>query len=177
MMAQHTATALTNATAPTGKVHPLLVDLPPAPPALTAHAVWVLDGIEKAKEGQDENYCAFLDVVAREIRKAGDASGVLADVLAVLEKAKTPKTSCGVHSWCVETGDHYDHISACISATCTDAYGREVLPVNVIDWGMGVKVGLLDEDLTPVEARGRIADIRAHLDTVEALVADVEAGR
>ncbi len=171
------ASALADATAPTGKAHPLLADLPPAPPTLTAHAAWVLDGIEKAKEGQDENYCAFMDAVAREIRKAGDAPDVLADVLAVLEKAKTPKAPCDVHRWCVETGHHYDHISACTSATCTDAYGREVLPVNVIDWGKGVKIGLLDEDLTPVEARGRIAEIRAHLDTVEALVADVEAGR
>ncbi|MBT2450937.1 hypothetical protein J7F03_28455 [Streptomyces sp. ISL-43] len=179
-MTRTSTTALATVTEPTGKTLPLLADLPPASPTLTARAVRVLDGLEKAKEGQDENYRSFLDTVAREIRKAGDSPAVLADVLAILEKMKTPtapKTPCDVHSWCVETGRHDEHMSACTSATCTDVYGREVLPVNVIDWGNGVKIGLLDEDLTPAEARGRIAELRAHLDAVEALVAAAEAGR
>ncbi|MFD6889114.1 hypothetical protein [Streptomyces sp. NPDC059957] len=175
--ATNITSALAAATAPTGKVHPLLADLPPAPPTLTPHAEWVLSGIEEAKEGQDENYCAFLDAVAREIRKAGDTPAVLAEVLAVLQRSNAPTAPCEVHGWCVETGDHDDHMSACMSATCADAYGREVLPVNIIDWGKGVKIGLLDEDLTPTEARSRIAELRAHLDAVEALVTNVEAGR
>lgn len=54
-------------------------------PTLTPRAARVLEQIEQAKQGQPANYCAFLDIVAREIRLAGDSAAVLDQVLALIQ--------------------------------------------------------------------------------------------
>ncbi|WP_369778037.1 hypothetical protein [Streptomyces sp. R33] len=166
------ASALAAATAPTGKVHPLLADLPPAIPGLTARAVHVLEQIEQAKKDNPE-ISDFLGLVAEEIRKAGDSPAVIDNVLALI----SPKTACTEYGWCVETGEHFEHFSKYTAAPNPDAYGRDVICVGLIDFGEGVRVGLLDLDLTPAEARVRLAELRAHLDAVEALVAVAETDR
>ncbi|MFI9063247.1 hypothetical protein ACIGQE_15395 [Streptomyces sp. NPDC053429] len=66
----------------------------PAPmPQLTPRAVRVLAGLEKAKQGQPQNYCDFLDVMAQEIRKAGDSKAVLAEVAGLLAAMRTAGTA------------------------------------------------------------------------------------
>lgn len=171
------ASALAAATAPTGKTHPLLADLPPAPPTLTARAARVLDSIEEAKGGQDANYVAFLDLITEKIRAAGDSPAILAEVQAVLTEVQASKEPCAKYVWCTETGDHFEHFSEHIAAPSPDHYGNQVLPFGLIDFSGTVTVGLLDLDLTPDEARVRIAELRAHLDVVEALVATAEDAR
>ncbi|MFD6887155.1 hypothetical protein [Streptomyces sp. NPDC059957] len=171
------ASALAAATAPTGKAHPLLAELPPVTPPLTARAARVLDGIEEAAEGQDGNYVAFLDLIAERIRAAGDSPAVLAEVQAALAEVRASKEPCTRYVWCTETGDHFEHFSEHIAAPSPDHYGNPVLPFGLIDFSGTVTVGLLDLDLTPDEARLRIAELRAHLDHVEALVATAETGR
>ncbi|MFD9515913.1 hypothetical protein [Streptomyces sp. NPDC059979] len=146
----------------------------PELPPLTPGARRVLAEIPEMKVGQDENYVAFLDLIASHIWEAGDATAVLAEVQAIIEKARAPKDPCATHTWCVETGDHFEHYSAYIQAPSPDAYGNPVLAVGLIDFTGTTTVGLLDLDLTPAEARVRIAELRAHLDNVEALVATAE---
>ncbi|MFJ7780081.1 hypothetical protein [Streptomyces yangpuensis] len=120
-MTRTAADALAAATNPTGKVHPLLADLPPAPVA--------------------------------------------------------PQAPCTVHTWCVETGDHFEHYSPYVTAPNPDAYGRDVLPAGLTDFHGVTTVGLLDLDLTPAEARDRLAELRAHLNHVEQLITLAERDR
>lgn len=143
-------------------------------PQLTPRAIRVLAGIEGAKDGQDENYVAFLDHIAEKIRAAGDSPAVLTEVQIVLAEARASKEPCAKYVWCTETGDHFEHFSEHIAAPSPDHYGNQVLPFGLIDFSGTVTVGLLDLDLTPDEARVRIAELRAHLDNVEALVATAE---
>ncbi|MFJ6783728.1 hypothetical protein [Streptomyces yangpuensis] len=144
--------------------------------ALTPRAVRVLGQIEQAQQDHPD-VAKFLGVVAQEIRKAGDSAAVLDDVLQLIQQKRTaPPAPCPVYSWCTETGDHDEHFSAYVTAPTLDAYGRDVVPVGLIDWGKGVKVGLLDLDLTPAEARDRLAELRAHLDHVEQFIALAERG-
>ncbi|WP_371588274.1 hypothetical protein [Streptomyces virginiae] len=149
-------------------------------PGLTPRAARVLGQLEAAKEGRPPTYRAFLDVVAREIRLAGDSVAVLDEVLTVIKDVSSDGNTeqdpapCQIHAWCFETGDHGEHSGHTIWASCPDAYGNSVLPAGLIDWGKGVKVGLLDLNLTPAEARIRIAELRAHLDNIEALVVTAE---
>lgn len=104
-------------------------------------------------------------------------TGKLLPLLAGLPAIGASKAPCTAYTWCTETGDHFEHTGRLVFASCEDAYGNPVLPVNLIEWGKGVKVGLLDLDLTPAEARGKLAELRAHLDLVEALVDTAEAGQ
>ncbi|MCB5166048.1 hypothetical protein LG634_14530 [Streptomyces bambusae] len=148
-------------------------------PPITPRAARVLEGIEKAKEGQPQNYRSFLDLVAIEIRQAGDSEAVLARVLEIITTARAKDepapAPCPVHAWCTETGDHVEHTGATLEAACTDGYGEAVLPAVLLDWGTkGVTVGLLDLDLSPAEARVKVAELRAHLDRVEALIDTAE---
>lgn len=150
-------------------------------PALTPRAVRVLAGIATAKAGQPQNYVEFLDLLASQIRQAGDSERVLARALAIVKAARdedpAPSPSpCQIHAWCTETDPrHREHQGAIISAPSPDGYGNhDVLSAHLLDWGKGTTIGLLDLDLTPAEARVRIAELRAHLDNVEALVAAAE---
>ncbi|WP_060179556.1 hypothetical protein [Streptomyces sp. IMTB 1903] len=145
-------------------------------PALTPRAVRVLGQIEQAQQDYPE-MANFLGLVAQGIRDAGDSAAILDEVLQLMQEQRTaPPAPCPAYSWCAETGDHDEHFSLYITAPTPDAYGRDVVPVGLIDWGKGVKVGLLDLDLTPAEARAKLAELRAHLDHVEGLIALAEQG-
>ncbi|WP_322871306.1 hypothetical protein [Streptomyces goshikiensis] len=117
-------------------------DLPP----LTTHAIRVLGQIHQAQEDHPE-IAQFLGFVKEKIWKAGDSTAILGEVLALMEQKQL--APCPVYSWCCKTGEHEDHSGRHIWATCEDAYGREVLPVGLIEWGSGVKVGLLDLEAHP----------------------------
>ncbi|MGW2040510.1 hypothetical protein [Streptomyces virginiae] len=145
-------------------------------PALTPRAVRVLGQIEQAQKDYPD-VAKFLGLVAQGIRDTGDSAAVLDEVLQLMQEKRTePPAPCPVYTWCTETGDHDEHMGTTMWAACPDAYDKPVLPVGLIDWGKGVKVGLLDLDLTPAEARGKLAELRAHLDHVERLIAVAEQG-
>lgn len=146
----------------------------PELPPLTAGTRRVLAGIAELKVGADPQFVTFLNLLAGHVWEAGDATAVLAQVQDIIEKARAPKTPCPKHAWCVETGNHFEHYSAYTAAPSPDAYGNDVLPVGLIDFTGTTTVGLLNLDLTPAEARVRIAELRAHLDNVEALVTAAE---
>ncbi|TRV75148.1 hypothetical protein FKN01_22235 [Streptomyces sp. 130] len=84
------------------------------------------------------------------------------------------------YEWCTVTGDHTTHTSAYIEAPTVDGYGDHLLPASIMaeDGPNGFKpfVGFLDLDLTPEQVRTRCADLRTHLEKVEAL-ADQLDGR
>ncbi|GAA3272674.1 hypothetical protein [Streptomyces lavendulae] len=142
-------------------------------PALNPRTLDILSRIEDAKRGMPAEVGSFLGHLGRLISAHGDADAVLGFALRALAKPPTP---CPEYSWCTETGDHDEHTGGTIWATCPDAYGNPVLAVGLIDWGKGVKVGLLDLDLAPVEARAKVAELRTHLDHVERLIVLAEQG-
>ncbi|MEV6571835.1 hypothetical protein [Streptomyces sp. NPDC051577] len=144
-------------------------------PPLTPGSLRVLVMMQEMKVGQDEHYVAFLDLLASHIWEAGDATEILAQVEGIIREARAPKAPCTVHAWCVETDEHFGHYSECIEAPSPDQFGNPVLPAGLTDFRGTTTVGLLDLDLTPAEARVRIAELRTHLDNVEALVTAAEA--
>ncbi|MFI8106291.1 hypothetical protein [Streptomyces sp. NPDC086023] len=155
-------------------------------PALTPRAARVLAGIEDAKHGQPDNVCTFWDTVARQIRKAGDSAAVLDRVSALLSGAEEEPAAepCARFGWCAETGAHTEHRSAYVEAaeqlglegpsSCSPLYAA-ILAYEELNGGAPM-IGFLDLDLTPAEARGKVAQLRAHLDAVEALIDTAEAG-
>ncbi|MFE9481456.1 hypothetical protein ACFYNM_22970 [Streptomyces spororaveus] len=152
---------------------PAVAGIAATTPALNPRALDVLDQIENAKRNVPAKVGAFLDHLGSLISEHRDADAVLDFALNALAKAPT---ECPVHSWCKETGDHHDHSGRTTWAACEDAYGNPVLSAGLIDWGQGVKVGLLDLDLTPGEARGKLAELRTHLDRIEQLISLAEQG-
>lgn len=87
---------------------------------------------------------------------------------------------CTEKDWCAEAGDHTMHASAYVEAPTPDGYGDLILPANIMGEdgprGFAPFVGFLDLDLTPAQTRARCAELRIHLETVEAL-ADQLDGR
>ncbi|MFJ6934468.1 hypothetical protein [Streptomyces sp. NPDC101132] len=153
-------------------------------PALTPRAARVLAGIEDAKQGQPSNVCTFWDTVARQIRKAGDSAAVLDRVTTLLSGAEEPPAAepCARFGWCAERGAHKEHRSAYVEAadqlglegpsSCSPLYAA-IFAYEELNGGAPV-IGFLDLDLTPAEARGKVAKLRAHLDAVEALIDTAE---
>ncbi|MGW0938843.1 hypothetical protein [Streptomyces sp. NPDC002666] len=82
------------------------------------------------------------------------------------------------HQWCTATGDHSMHASTYVEAPTVDGYGDHVLPANIMGEdgprGFAPFVGFLDLDLTPAQTRARCAELRAHLEKVEALADQVD---
>ncbi|WP_228979661.1 hypothetical protein [Streptomyces sp. DH12] len=77
---------------------------------------------------------------------------------------------CATHDWCTETGEHRDHYAPYIEAPTPDGLGDPVLMATLLASNDETpKVSFLDTDLTPDETRARVAELRAHLDKVEAL--------
>lgn len=86
--------------------------------------------------------------------------------------------TCTKKDWCAEAGNHAMHASAYVEAATPDGYGEHVLPANIMgedgpDGGTPF-VGFLDLDLTPAQTRARCAELRVHLENVEALADQVE---
>ncbi|MFI1937709.1 hypothetical protein ACH44C_10985 [Streptomyces purpureus] len=124
-----------------------------------------------------ELYATVLDKIDR----SGDAPGVIARVVELFGQARAEADAadarCPRYRWCTETGKHAEHTGETITATCQDAYGDPVLHATLMHWDdKGVRVGLLEHDLTPDEARTTLAELRAHLDAVEKLIDAAEAG-
>lgn len=90
----------------------------------------------------------------------------------------TPRPQCTAHGWCTKTGGHTWHESAYVEAPGLDGYDEHPLPANIMaetgQPGLAPFVGFLDLDLTPDETRARCAELRAHLENVEALADQIE---
>ncbi|MEV2201022.1 hypothetical protein AB0E11_13625 [Streptomyces fradiae] len=83
---------------------------------------------------------------------------------------------CTMHDWCTETGEHRDHYSTYVEAPTPDGLGDPVLMAAIMSSDdKPPTIGFLDDNFTPDQTRERIAELRAHLDQVEAL-ADQLAG-
>ncbi|MER6484114.1 hypothetical protein ABT264_11300 [Streptomyces virginiae] len=148
-------------------------DLPP----LTDRAIKTLGQIHQAQADNPGPVADYLDLVKQGIWQAGDSPAVLDQVIALMEEQQAARPApCPVYSWCVEQGEHEEHYSQYSMAPNPDAYGRDVLPVGLTNFQGSVTVGLLDLDLTPAEARDRLAELRAHLDHVERLITLAEQG-
>lgn len=83
-------------------------------------------------------------------------------------------TRCTTYDWCAETGNHTMHASAYIQAPTPDGYGHDVLLANAMAEKNTPFIGLLDLDLTPAQTRERVAELRRHLDQIEALANRVD---
>lgn len=77
---------------------------------------------------------------------------------------------CTVHDWCAATGEHRDHYAPYVEAPTPDGLGDPVLMATIMSSDDETPtIGFLDENFTPDQTRARVAELRAHLDKVEAL--------
>ncbi|MFH9728337.1 hypothetical protein ACH4M4_36065 [Streptomyces sp. NPDC017254] len=112
-------------------------------------------------------FAAVLDYVDR----SGDAPGVIARVVELFgQVCGNTQTLCPHYSWCVETGSHVEHTSDSVEPAFLEADRRELLAAGLTHWSKGIRVGFLEQDLTPADARTKLAELRAHLDAVEKLI-------
>ncbi|KOX34273.1 MULTISPECIES: hypothetical protein [unclassified Streptomyces] len=115
------------------------------------------------------------------IDETGDVDGVLSAVTELFERSYNqdhPEGRCPRHTWCIETGQHVEHTGESVEPDFLDVDCGEVLAAGITHWGdKGVRVGFLNDDLTPANARTRLAELRAQLDTVEKLIDTAEVTR
>ncbi|MEV4936312.1 hypothetical protein [Streptomyces zaomyceticus] len=121
-----------------------------------------------------ELYAAVLDMVDR----SGDAPGVISRVVELFGQvhAEAP-ARCSRYGWCVETGVHVEHTGDSVEPLFLEEDRRELLAAGLTHWSKGIRVGFLDQDLTPADARTKVAELRTHLDTVEKLIATAEGAQ
>ncbi|MFI6105806.1 hypothetical protein [Streptomyces sp. NPDC051310] len=94
----------------------------------------------------------------------------MTDSIAARSAVAHATSICPAHDWCVEAGAHSTHASVYVEAPNADGLGDRVLPASIIADEQGAPfIGFLDLDLTPEQTRARCAELRAHLDQVEAL--------
>lgn len=137
-----------------------------------------VDGLrELGRNAEDEASRELYATILGEIDRTGEAPGIVQQVLGLMQQVRAESLPpCPRYSWCNERGEHDEHTGPSFEASCPDGFGDAVLPVGLTDWGKGVRIGLLEHDLTPAEARGKLAELRAHLDAVERLIDTAEAG-
>lgn len=136
-----------------------------------------VDGLrELGRNAESDGLREMCSIMLDQIDRSGDAKGVIARVVKLFGHASTEagvaaSVACARYSWCTETGQHAEHTGQTITANCTDAYGNEVLHATLMDWrGGDVRVGFLELDLTPTDARVTLTKLRTHLDAVEELL-------
>ncbi|MFD5105720.1 hypothetical protein [Streptomyces cinereoruber] len=135
--------------------------------------------VELARDAEADASREIFTILLSHIDKSGDVKGVLAAAGELLNRAYNenhPGGRCPRYGWCIETGEHVEHTSDSIEPDFLDVDRGEVLAATITHWGnKGVRVGFLGEDLTPAEARTKVAEVRAHLDAVEQVIATAEA--
>ncbi|MFD8640815.1 hypothetical protein ACFV14_10955 [Streptomyces zaomyceticus] len=116
-------------------------------------------------------YAAVLD----SIDHSRDAAKVIARVVELFSQARAEALPpCSRYGWCVETGAHVEHTGDSVEPLFLEEDRRELLAAGLTHWSKGVRVGFLEQDLTPADARTKVTELRAHLDTVEKLIATAE---
>ncbi|MFD4320144.1 hypothetical protein [Streptomyces sp. NPDC058548] len=112
-------------------------------------------------------YAAVLD----SIDHSGDAPAVIARVVELFGHVRGEAPApCSRYGWCVETGAHVEHTGDSVEPLFLEEDRRELLAAGLTHWSKGVRVGFLEQDLTPADARIKLAEVRAHLDAVEQLI-------
>lgn len=76
---------------------------------------------------------------------------------------------CALYTWCTGLGEHTTHTSAFVETAGRDGLGDVILPANILACEEVPSIAFLDLDLTPAQTRQRCAQIRVHLEQVEAL--------
>ncbi|MGW1252564.1 hypothetical protein [Streptomyces sp. NPDC002535] len=116
-------------------------------------------------------YAAVLDL----IDSSGDAPGVIARVVELFGQARGETLApCSRYGWCVEAGAHVEHTGDSVEPLFLEEDHREPLAAGLTHWSKGIRVGFLGQDLTPADARIKVAEVRAHLDAVEKLIDTAE---
>lgn len=98
-------------------------------------------------------------------------------------RSPAPPSRCPSYSWCVESGPHAMHVSAELAVTMPSGYGLSEPTDRVLDFrlmaedgGIAPQAGFCEADMTPAEVRAKVAELRAHLDRVEAQLAFIQSG-
>ncbi|MDV5147211.1 hypothetical protein R1T08_24295 [Streptomyces sp. SBC-4] len=116
-------------------------------------------------------YAAVLD----SIDHSRDAAKVIARVVELFSQARAEAlASCSRYGWCVESGAHVEHTGDSVEPLFLEEDRRELLAAGLTHWSKGIRVGFLEQDLTPADARIKVAEVRAHLDAVEKLIDTAE---
>ncbi|MFE5898027.1 hypothetical protein ACFQ67_11480 [Streptomyces sp. NPDC056488] len=135
-----------------------------------------IDGLCNLARNTDKNSREMYAIMLSEVDRTGDAPAVIERITELLCKAHAEaQTPCPRYGWCIETGQHVEHTGESVEPDFLEVDRGEVLAATITHWGKGIRVGFLDEDLTPADARTRLAELRAHLDAVEQLIATAEA--
>ncbi|MFJ4339401.1 hypothetical protein [Streptomyces sp. NPDC088915] len=139
--------------------------------------------VELARDAETDAIREIFTILLDQIDEHGDPDGTLraAEKLftrVVSEGRGDTKPRCPLHTWCVETDEeHVEHTGDSIEPEFLGDDGRAILAAGLTHWSKGVRVGFLEQDFTPAEARTKVAELRAHLDAVEQLIATAEEGQ
>ncbi|MFJ4867775.1 hypothetical protein [Streptomyces sp. NPDC088757] len=137
--------------------------------------------VELARDAETPAIREIFTVLLDQIDEYGDPDGTLRAAENVFTRVVSEgrgdtKPRCPLHTWCVETDEeHVEHTGDSIEPEFLDDDSRAILAAGLTHWGKGVRVGFLEQDFTPAEARTKLAELRAHLDAVEQLIATAEA--
>ncbi|MFE2559864.1 hypothetical protein ACFXGT_28340 [Streptomyces sp. NPDC059352] len=135
--------------------------------------------VEVARGAETDAIRGIFTILLDQIDKHGDTNGTLAAAEKVFTRVvnrdhDATQARCPRHTWCVETGAHVEHTGDSVEPLFLEEDRRELLAAGLTHWSKGIKVGFLEQDLTPAEARIKVAELRAHLDAVEKLIDTAE---
>ncbi|MFE7803985.1 hypothetical protein ACFU51_04825 [Streptomyces sp. NPDC057430] len=136
--------------------------------------------VELARAAETPTIRQIFTILLDQIDENGDPDGTLRAAEKVFtrvvkEDRGAPRASCSRYSWCVETDEkHVEHTGDSIEPTFLETDRRELLTAGLTHWSKGIRVGFLEQDLTPADARTNLAELRAHLDAVEKLIEAAE---
>ncbi|MFG2837057.1 hypothetical protein ACGFYE_18880 [Streptomyces zaomyceticus] len=136
--------------------------------------------VELARDTDVPTNREIFTVLLDQIDKSGDADGALSAATELFERSYNqdhPNGRCSRYGWCAETGAHVEHTGDSVEPLFLEEDRRELLAAGLTHWGKGIRVGFLDQDLTPADARTKVAELRAHLDAVEKLIATAEGAQ
>lgn len=120
---------------------------------------------------------AFNAEVIRLVSESPDPDATIGELAQLLAQEPSTTTKCRLFpAWCIETGPHYDHVSA--DAKVIDTKGEDVIDARVLylsDTSPIVCIG--QSDFTADEARTKAAELRCLADRIDELATHVEAVR
>lgn len=117
---------------------------------------------------------AFNAKVIRLVSKSSNPEATIGELAQLLHREPIRTTNCRLFpAWCVETGPHYDHVSADVKVI--DAEGEDVVDARILylsDTSPIVCIG--QSDFTADEARMKAAELRGFADRIDELSGHVD---
>ncbi|MFK0154649.1 hypothetical protein ACIQVK_21560 [Streptomyces sp. NPDC090493] len=86
----------------------------------------------------------------------------------------TTMTRCSAYAWCIETGEHSEHISAETIVTAPREDMDPLANAYTFDFGFGPAVCIQTEDFTPEQARAKARELRILADAIDVMADAVD---